>query len=362
MGKIRVGIIGTGYTVGIAMSHIKAYQAIDDAEITAYYDIIPGRAEQFLKDHGVSGGQICSSLNELLGKVDAISICLPNNRHMETAKAALDAGKHFICEKPLATSWEEGKKFVDYFNGHKNKVVAMMGFHLRNSPHIRYIKQILDEGKIGRIYSVIQQTGGSRIADPIGVKREWRMDRQQSGAGAIPDFGSHMLDLACYLLSEQNGRICRVQCFKNTFITERPAIDGSGNLPVTNDDAAVFSAMTDKGTLCSFYTCRIGMPYTAIHITGDGGMLCYDNRNNKKLGIQLKDKKGGYASPMEYKDIPPNFFDMDGHKGLALEFINTIKSGKWSNYSRNVEHGLYIQYLLDKVDEAADKGCSITVD
>jgi predicted dehydrogenase len=359
MNKLRIGIAGTGYTVGIARSHILAYQGLAEAEITAFYDVVPGRTEQFLKDNNISGGTVCASLEELLEKCDALSICVPNNRHFKVARAAVDAGKHFICEKPLSTSYAEGKKIVDYVRGHSGKLTALVGFNYRDIPAIRYMKRLMEEGKIGRVYSCVQQLGGSRIADPVRVKREWRMDKEQSGAGALPDFGSHMLDLADYLLAEENGKIQKVQGFKNTFITGRPAVEGPGLMPVTNDDCAVFNAVTGEGSLCSFYACRIGMPFQSLQITGEGGMLYFNSREQKKLGVQLKDKRGGYTGPLEFRDIPGEFFDREGHRGLVMDFINAIKTG--GTTGRDIDRGLYIQYLLEKINEAAESGGVVTV-
>jgi predicted dehydrogenase len=359
MNKLRIGIVGMGYTIGIAKSHINAYQGLAEAEITAFYDVIPGRAEQFAADNNISGGAVCASLPELLEKCDALSICVPNNRHFEVARAAVDAGKHFICEKPLSISYAEGKKFVDYIRGHANKVTALVGFNYRDIPAIRYMKRLIDEGKIGRVYSCVQQLGGSRIADPVKVKREWRMDKEQSGAGALPDFGSHMLDLADYLLAEENGKIQKVQGFKNTFITDRPALEGTGFMPVTNDDCAIFNALTGKGSLCSFYACRIGMPFQTLQITGEGGMLYFNSQDDKKLGVQLKDKKGGYAGPLEFRDIPGEFFGSGGHRGLVMDFIDAIKNG--GSAGRGIDRGLYIQYLLEKINEAAESSKGVAV-
>jgi predicted dehydrogenase len=359
MQKIKVGIIGTGFTIGIAKGHIRAYEACPEAEITAFYDVVPERAEKYKQDLNMEKVKVCSSLAEFFNEVDALSICVPNNKHFEIAKAAVDANRHFICEKPLSVSYAEGKRLVDYVRGHSNKVIAMVGFNYRDIPAIRYMKHLVDEGKIGRIYSCIQQLGGSRIADPVKVKREWRMDKEQSGAGSLPDFGSHMLDLADYLLAEKNGRIVQVQCLKNTFITERSSIEGAGTLPVTNDDCAVFTGITEKGTLCSFYSCRIGMPFQSLQITGDGGMLLFNDSVPKKIGMQFKEKTGGYAGPLEYKEIPEEFFGREGHKGLIMDFLKAIQGD--ASADRGIERGLFIQDLLDKIDEAAAKGSRVSV-
>jgi predicted dehydrogenase len=168
-----------------------------------------------------------------------------------------------------------------------------------------------------------------------------------------------MLDLADYLLAEENGAICKVQGFKNTFITGRPRIEGDGFLPVTNDDCAVFGAMTEKGTLCSFYASRIGMPFQTLQITGEGGVLYFNAGEQKKIGIQLKEKTGGYKTPLVYEDIPEDYFGRERHRGLALDFINAIKNG--GVVDRGIDRGLYIQYLLEKIDEATEAGAVISV-
>ena len=359
MKKIKIGIIGTGFTIGVAKGHISAYKACPEAEITAFYDVLPERAEKYKKDLNMEKVKICSSLAEFFNEVDALSICVPNNKHFETAKAAVDANRHFICEKPLSINYTEGKRLVDYVRGHSNKVIAMVGFNYRDIPAIRYMKHLVDDGKIGRIYSCIQQLGGSRIADPANVKREWRMDKEQSGAGSLLDFGSHMLDLADYLLAEKNGRIVQVQCLKNTFITERFSIEGGGSLPVTNDDCAVFTGITEKGTLCSFHSCRIGMPFQSLQITGEGGILLFNSAEPEKIGMQLKEKSGGYTGPLEYKEIPEEFFGREGHKGLIMDFLKAIQGDACAD--REIERGLFIQNLLDKIGEASVTGGKISV-
>ncbi|NLS84586.1 MAG: Gfo/Idh/MocA family oxidoreductase [Ruminococcaceae bacterium] len=104
MKKIKVGIVGTGYTVGIANNHVNGYLACKtDCELVALYDIVPGRAAQWAKEKNLSV-KICDTFDALLDEVDAVSVCTPNYAHVPLVIRALERGKHVLCEKPLSTS------------------------------------------------------------------------------------------------------------------------------------------------------------------------------------------------------------------------------------------------------------------
>lgn len=351
MKEINVGIIGTGYTIGIFREHIKAYENNPHTKLVGFYDIIPKRSHDWKKELGLSDVVVYETIDELLSNVSAVSICVPNNMHFETIKKSVDKNVHFICEKPLSTTFEEGKQILDYVSKNKNEsLISMIGFNYRNFPAIKYMKKLITEGKIGQVFSCTQQLGGPRIANPIDVKREWRMDSEKSGLGALADFGCHMLDLSDYLLSETNGKIKTVQGFKNTFITERFGIDSNEKLPVTNDDCAVFNGVTEKGTLLSFYASRIGMPFETLQITGQGGTLLFNASNFNELGIQLKDKNGSYEGPLKFEKIPDEFMGEEGHKGLINEFVDCILNNK--KPIRDLQRGLYIQGIIERINES----------
>lgn len=147
---IRIGIIGTGYTIGIAGNHIKAYQCCSDAQITAVYDLLEGRAEDYIEKYGLKEAKACKCLDELLESCDAVSICTPNATHVELAVSALKAGCHVLCEKPFAPKPEDCAEAIKYAKlTHK---VAMIGLCYRDIPGFAYMKQLLDEGVIGDVY------------------------------------------------------------------------------------------------------------------------------------------------------------------------------------------------------------------
>jgi predicted dehydrogenase len=358
MQKVRVGIIGTGYTIGIAEHHIKAYRANERAELVAVYDIQPGRAAEWLAKKKIAEVAVCDSLTELFSKVDAVSICTPNHTHIALTIQAIEAGKHVICEKPYALSYEEGLQAVQCAQAHPG-VVAAIGFNYREIPAVKYLKQMIDSGKIGKVFYCRQELGGSRIADPTGVKLEWRMQEALSGSGALADFGCHMLDLADYLLSPTQGKICEVQAIRSTLIPERLMIGEERPGVVTNDDCAAFNAKMSGGTLLTFLASRIGLPRQMLEMVGEGGMLIF-NGNPNEVEVWLKDKRGGYDSKNRHVvPVPDELKGEEGHKGLVNEFIAAILDE--TPVARNLERGLYIQYLLDLFRKSAQEGRSVTL-
>ena len=140
MEKIKVGIVGTGYTVGIAANHVNGYLQNPGCILTALYDIIPGRAAKWAEEKKLNV-EICSSYDELLDKVDAVSICTPNYSHVDLAVRAMEKGKHLLCEKPLSLDSESSVPAVSL--ARCCSTVAMIGFSYRGIPAVRYMRKIL---------------------------------------------------------------------------------------------------------------------------------------------------------------------------------------------------------------------------
>lgn len=364
---IRIGIIGCGETIGIAKLHIQAYERIPQAEITAMYDLIPGRAEAYIEQFGLKDCRACASLDELWEMTDAVSICTPNATHSELAAAAMRAGKHVLCEKPFAPDSAECREAMNY--ARLTGKVAMIGLCYRDIPGFVYMKKLLDEGVIGRVFFVREEQGGDRIADP-GVKLEWRMQRDLSGPGAVADFGSHMMDICDYLLRDHCGPIREVTCKLSTCIKEREVIGKPGKMGrVTNDDVAMWIARTEDGTLESFTASRIGSVFM-LEIVGEGGKMIFNGSEPFKLTLQLKDKNGGYSQPARVLDCPPECFGPDADCPRIpfqinfyyeiRQFINAIESG--ADTSLTFERGLYIQKLIDACQRSAECGQTVLVD
>lgn len=360
MNKLKVGIIGTGFSIGIAKRHVEAYQANERVELVAAYDIIPGRAAKWLEGKKVEGVTVCDTMEQLFDMVDAVSVCTPNNTHIDLTIKAIEAGKHVICEKPFALNCEEAEKAVEVGKAHP-EVVSMICFNYREIPAIKYMKKIIDEGKIGNVFTVRQKLGGARMSDPT-VKLEWRMQEQLSGTGALADFGCHMIDLVDYLLTETQGKMCEVSGSVSTFVKERTLVnDENGKGLVTNDDSAVFFARSENGALYNFTASRASKPGHYFEISGEGGYLIYDSEvGEDKVEVWLKDKNGAYKKDDKaVVDVPAEMLGEENHKGLINAFVKAVLDGKVDN--RNLDRGLYIQYLTDMIKKASDEKRTIVL-
>lgn len=356
---VRVGIIGNGNTIGIAQSHIGAYQYCKDAVITAMYDILDVRAQNYIEKFNLTEAKACASLEELFSLCDAVSICTPNATHIDLTVAALKAGKHVLCEKPFAPTPAECDEAIKY-----EKIsgkVAMIGLCYRDIPGLVYMKKLLDEGKMGRIFFVREEQGGDRIANP-DVKLEWRMQKDLSGPGALADFGSHMMDICDYLLRDTCGSICEIQCMQDICIEEREVIGKPGKLgKVTNDDVACWICRTTSGTLYNFTASRIGATFM-LEIVGEGGKMIFNGAAPFELTLQLKDKNGGYATRPEVVPVPEECYGGDANAPripFAInfyyeirQFLDAIQTGKASLLT--FERGRYVQSLIQAAQEAAD--------
>ena len=363
---VRIGIIGAGNTIGISKNHIGAYKCCPDAVITAVYDIRDGRAQELIETMKLPDARACNSLEELFDLCDAVSICTPNATHISLTVQALKAGKHVLCEKPFAPTPEECTEALNY--AELTGKVSMIGLCYRDIPGLVYMKQLIDEGKMGKVFFVREEQGGDRIANP-DVKLEWRMQKSLSGPGALADFGSHMMDICDYLLRDSCGPIEEIQCMQSTCIPERERINQPGETgAVTNDDVACWNCRTTGGTLYSFLASRVGATFM-LEIVGEGGKMIFDGANPFQLTLQLKDKNGGYSTRPEVVPVPESCYGSDENAPripFAInfyyeirQFLDAIQKGTPSKLT--FERGRYIQTLIDAAQQAADSGEIVTV-
>lgn len=354
MEKIKVGIAGTGYTVGIANNHVNGYRYCqEDCELVALYDIVPGRAAQWAKEKDLNV-KICGTFDELLDSVDAVSICTPNYAHVPLVIRALEKGKHVLCEKPLSTDAATCEQAVRY--GKCTDRVKMIGFSYRGIPAVRWMKEQIDAGKLGRVHTWRETLGGCRIANP-DVKLEWRMQKDLSGTGALADFGCHMLDLCDWTLHGVSGEIKAVQAMIGCTIPQRERIFDAGMGPVTNDDSAAFNLKFETGTLASFVASRLGVRRHTIEVYGEGGMMLFRDDRPNETEVWFKDKDGGYSGEPEIVQAPADTVVDPWFNAETREFIDCIKTGRQPD--RSFERALYIQGLIDKLLESSETGRTV---
>ncbi len=209
--------------------------------------------------------------------IDLIDICTPGDTHAEIAIAALEAGKHVLCEKPLANTVEEAERMAAAAaDAAKQSVRAMVGFTYRRTPAVSFARELVNAGRIGTIRHVRGQYLQDWLSD-METPLTWRMDKAKAGSGALGDIGAHVLDMAQFVTG---SAITSVSGVLKTFVDSRPvSAESSERGPVTVDDAVAFTAGFDNGALGVFEATRMATGRRnalRLEINGTKGSLAFD--------------------------------------------------------------------------------------
>lgn len=190
--KVRVGVIG----VGIGKAHLKGYSGVPEADVVALCDLDENRAKETAQQFELHDAAIHTDHRALLDdpNIDAVSVCLPNFLHQPIALEALDAGKHVICEKPLALNAALGQDIADAAKRNDKKCMVAQVNRFRDDS--QYLKQIIDQQQLGDVYyahcGVLRRSG-------IPGYGGWFTTKSKSGGGPLIDLGVHLLDLTWWL-------------------------------------------------------------------------------------------------------------------------------------------------------------------
>jgi len=198
MSKLKVGVIGCGSIA--KFRHLPEYAANKDVEIVAVCDIVKERAEDAAETYDA---RAYTDYKELIADdaIDVISVCLPNNLHAPVSIDALNAGKHVLCEKPMATSREEAEQMIEA--AEKNGKKLMIAHNQRFVSSHEKAKAMIESGEIGKIYSFRTAFGhGGPEGWSIDGRDSWFFNKEEAFIGAMGDLGVHKTDLIRYLLGE----------------------------------------------------------------------------------------------------------------------------------------------------------------
>ena len=219
--------------------------------------------------------------------IDLIDICTPGNTHAEIAIAALEAGKHVLCEKPLANTVAEAEAMVAAATeAARHGVRAMVGFTYRRTPAVAFARQLVASGRIGTIRHVRAQYLQDWLTDE-NTPLSWRLDKDLAGSGALGDIGAHIIDMAQFVAG---SKIQSVNGLMETFVKTRPiagdraTLGGSSTAdaergPVTVDDAAAFTARFADGAIGVFEATRFATGRKnalRLEINGTLGSIAFD--------------------------------------------------------------------------------------
>ena len=285
---IRIAVIGQGF-MGRAHSFGWArVRSLRPGGLRPELAVLCGRDRTALAQNAASYGfaEWSDNWEEVVHRsdVDLVDICTPGVSHAEIAVAALAAGKHVLCEKPLANSLEEATRLAEVAQAAAAcGVFAMVGFNYRRVPAIAAARELIEQGRLGRLRHVRAMYLQDWLVD-ASFPMTWRMDASQAGSGALGDLASHAIDLVRFLSGEP---ITEVTGLLETFVAERPraspapglnatanAVEAPGR--VTVDDACVLLARLGGGALVTLEATRMAPGHKnglTIEINGSEGSL-----------------------------------------------------------------------------------------
>ncbi len=233
--------------------------------------------------------------------IDIVDICTPNNAHAEIAIEALKAGKHVICEKPLASTLEESVAMVKAARA--SGTTTMVAFNYRRTPAVALAKKFIEEGKIGDVINFRGTYLQDWSADPNGPL-SWRFQKSIAGSGAVGDIGTHVVDMAHYLV----GPIDTVQAITPTYVKTRPIQQGgldklgasdkssdAERAPVDVDDEVMSMVRFKSGAIGSIEATRNAWGrnnFLTLEIHGTKGSILFNYERRDELQVMFADDTG----------------------------------------------------------------------
>jgi predicted dehydrogenase len=377
-------MVGYGF---MGAAHSQAWRVAPrffDLPANPQMSVLVGRTEQGVTDAAQKWGwsETATDWRSLLERddIDVIDIVTPGDSHAEIAIAALDAGKHVLCEKPLANTVAEARAMADAAERAAAKgVFAMVGFTYRRVPAATFARDLVASGRIGTVNQVRAAYLQDWLVDPT-VPRSWRLQKELAGSGSLGDIGAHAIDLAQFVTGL---RLSSVSGTMETIIKERPLEGaregiggkaGEGTGAVTVDDIALFTGRFESGALGSFEATRFSTGRKnalRLEVSGTTGAISFDLEDMNSLGFYDATAPGdtqGFTKILVTEPQHPYISAWwpaghmlgyeHGFTHQAKDFIEAISAGQQPTPS--FADGLQVQQVLDAVESSAGNGSAWT--
>ncbi|PPA68958.1 Gfo/Idh/MocA family protein [Jeotgalibacillus proteolyticus] len=378
MAELNIGLIGYKF---MGKAHSQAYRNVNfyfEPSLDYRLKVLCGRNEKNVKEASEKYGweEYETDWRKVVERddIDLVDIGTPTNTHKEIAIAAARAGKHVLCEKPLALSLADANEMLREVK--KAGVKHMVGFTYRRVPAIALAKRLIDEGRIGAIHHVRANYLQDWIVDPE-FPLVWRMDKAVAGSGSHGDLNAHMIDLARYLC----GEFEEVMGMSKTFVKERPdGGDMDGGLgastgdqaklgKVTVDDATLFLANFENGAIGNFEATRFATGRknkNCIEINGSKGSIAFNFERMNELQFFSKEDEEHIQGFRTILVTEPCHKYMSswwpaGHiigyehcfTHQAFDLIEAIASDQ--KISPDLEDGVRCQEVIEAVEQSIEK-------
>ncbi|WP_232536594.1 Gfo/Idh/MocA family protein [Curtobacterium flaccumfaciens] len=386
--RLRVAMVGHGF---MGAAHSQAWRTAPrffdlgaEPEMAVIVGRDPERTEAARQQYGWQAASTDWRAVVADPDIDVVDVVSPGSSHVEIAIAALQAGKHVLCEKPLANTVAEAEAMTAAAAAARAQGVrAMVGFSYRRVPAIAFARQLVQDGRIGTVRQVRALYLQDWLADADGPMT-WRLDKSLAGSGALGDIGAHAIDLVEHVTG---ASLATVSGTLETFVTERPlmaegvGLSGTASSErgqVTVDDAAFFTARLDggaaDGAIGTFEATRYATGRKnglTLEISGSEGAIQFDLESMNELRLYESNAPAGEQGFRRILVTEPEHPYMaawwpTGHligyehtfSHQVKDFVDAIVAG--TDPSPSFADGLHVQRVLDAVERSAAAGSTWT--
>jgi predicted dehydrogenase len=362
---IGIGMVGHAF-MGAVHSHAwRSVHRFFDPPLVPRLAVLGGRDETRARAAAERYGweDVETDWRKLVARDDVglVDVCTPGDSHAEIAIAALAAGKHVLCEKPLANSVAEAEAMAEAARRARERGVrAMVAFNYRRVPALAHARKLVASGALGEIRHVRSVYLQDWLSDPQ-APMTWRLRRESAGSGALGDLGAHIVDAAQFVTGEV---VTGVSALTNTFVKQRPAENG-GTDDVTVDDTALFLARLSGGAVASFEATRFALGRKnamRLEVNGSKASLAFDFESMNELqwyegsGTEAGFRRILVTEPEHpYVGVwwPPGHLLGYEHTFTheVADFLDAIGSG--TDPAPGFDDGLRVQRVLEAVERSA---------
>jgi predicted dehydrogenase len=378
---LRVGMVGYAFMGAVHAHAWRNAHRFFDLPITPELTAVAGRNKEAVSAAAERLGfaSMETDWRALVERddIDVVDICTPGDSHAVIAVAALQAGKHVLCEKPLANTVDEAEQMAAVARAEAERGVwAMCGFTYRRTPALALARRLVEAGRIGTVRQVRAQYLQDWLHDP-DAPMTWRLDKAKSGSGALGDLGAHLVDTTQWLTGQA---ITGVSAILQTFVTSRPlsgersGLGGHGetdaNAPrgeVTVDDAALFTARFADGAIATFEATRFALGRKnalRVEINGTAGSIAFDFEENNVLqffdGREPVEEQGFRRILVTEPEHPyvsawwPPGHGLGYEHGFTHQVVDLVSAiAENRQPAPSFEDGLMVQRVLGAVEDSA---------
>lgn len=342
---VKVGIIGCGKIAQVR--HIPEYLANEHAQIVGFYDLSQQRAEEMAAKFG---GKTYKSCEEMLadGQIDAVSVCAANHMHAEITIAALKAGKHVLCEKPMAVTLEQCERMVQ--TAKETGKYLMIGHNQRLAKAHAKARKLVEDGIIGEIvtFRTTFGHGGPETWSIDPGKNVWFFDKKKASMGAMGDLGIHKTDLIQFLTGQRVKEV-------TAKVVTLDKKDGSGSLIGVDDNAVCIYTMENGivGTMTASWTFYGEEDNSTILYGTKGIMRIYDNPEYSIMVVTESGERIYY----DIDRIQTN--DNQTASGVIDMFVDCLVNDRQPEISG--EEALYAMRAVFAAIESSESGKTVKI-